>query len=338
MKITWDWSLAHESDRLLEMSLKVSNGFYHLHHFLVLPFAPKHPRPDSSHHVYLPDLPYSSIPRYWESVSKVGDIYPLKQLANISNLLETHLESLSLAPLHNPTLISDTKLDLPKVVDWLHSTFPSLPLPDDILIHPSYFGTLGSFDWNQKTNQVVLYLRSDQTLYTLVELVLSAILRPHAGETLYSDWEKTEYLVDYLLLESSLRDLLPSSGSWQPTTIPPHYPQALVQESNQFLQKMGVINHTSTHFSLKDGGVYFGATPLTTLTAREHSILTQLISRAPNPLTIDEIADLIFTKEEKFSLAAIGKTIERLRKKLSDLGISSSYLATASGVGYYLKN
>ena len=124
----------------------------------------------------------------------------------------------------------------------------------------------------------------------------------------------------------------------QPTTIPPHYSPALTEESNQFLQKIGVINHTSTHFSLKEGIVYFGSTPLTSLTTREHSILTELINRTPKPLSIDEIADLIFPKEEKFSLTAIGKTIERLRKKLSELGISSSYLATASGVGYYLKN
>ena len=338
MKIVWDWSLNNEAERILEMSLKISNGFYHLHHFLPLPFDLKNTRKDTSHHVYLPDLPYTKIPRYWESTSQVGATYPLKQLGSISDQLAQHLTLRKLPSLDSHIVQPDAEIYLPQVINWLQHTFPRLPLPETILIHPSYFGTGGSFFFNQESKTVILYLRNDQGLYPLVEILLTALLRPHAGKTLYTDWEKTEYLVDYLLLESNLKDLLPSPSSWTPTTIPPHYSQSLLKESAEFVKKIGLSNHIECQFSLQGETICFNKVPLGDFTPSQHALLSALITRSPAPLTIDEIADLIFTKDEKFSLSAIGKTIERLRKKLTTLGISSSYIATASGVGYYLKN
>lgn len=338
MKIVWDWSLSHEAERILEMSLKISNGFYHLHHFLPLPFDLKNKRKDTSHHVYLPDLPYTKIPRYWESAGLVGESYPLKQLTSISSQLVQYLSKLNLPSLDKHPVQSEGEIYLPQVINWLHHTFPQLPLPETILIHPSYFGTAGSFFFDTGSKTVILYLRHDQGLYTLVEILLTALLRPHAGNTLYTDWEKTEYLVDYLLLESNLKEILPDRASWTPTTIPPHYSQSILKESADFVKKIGLSDHAECQFSLQGDVICFNKVPLTDFTQTQSAVLKALISRSPAPLTIDEIADLIFTKDEKFSLSAIGKTIERLRKKLTTLGISSSYIATASGVGYYLKN
>lgn len=338
MKIVWEWSIESESARILEMSTKVSNGFYQLHHFLPLPFDLKKVRTDSSHHVYLPDIPYTKIPRYWESVSKAGHHYPLPKIASISDHLVDYLSTIHLPSLDHLSLKIDAETYLPKAISWLSTTFPTLPLPEIILIHPSYFGTTGSFHFNQALKTVILYLRNDQDLYTLVEILLSAILRPHAGETLYTDWEKTEYLVDYLLLESSLKNILPPAATWQPTTIPPHYPESLKKESSDFLQKIGLNNHSECQFKLQGEVIFFNKVPLTDFTPHQNALLKALINRSPTPLTLDEIGNIIFTKDEKFSLAAISKTIERLRKKFADLGISSSYIATSSGIGYYLKN
>lgn len=338
MQIVWDWSLSSEESRIQEMSLKVASGFYHLHHFLPLPYEPKNKRVDTSHHVYLPDLPYATIPRYWESVAKLGNSYPIKQLANIHGLLTKHLASLNLTPLESSPLQSATDLYLPQVISWLKDTFPHLPLPETILIHPSYFGTGGSFFFIRSTKTVELYIRNDQELHSLVEILLTAVLRPHSGDTLYTDWEKSEYLVDYLLLESSLTNLLPKPVAWTPTTLPPHFSQEIIKESQDFLTKIGAPLTSNSRFTIEGNNILFSKTPLNSLTVKEASILKTLITRSPAPATIDELADLIFTNDEKFSLAAISKTIERLRNKLNSLGISSSYLATASGVGYYLKN
>jgi hypothetical protein len=329
MKIVWDWSVQSEAERLGEMCSKVASGFYHLHYFLPIKFELNKPRKDSSHLVYLPDLPYSSIPHFWESVAKSGITYPLPTLT-ITHRLSGLISDLYLPKLSLPQLEKDSQLYLPPVIDWLKSTFPTLSLPDSFLIHPTYFGTLGSFFWDKKSNQAILYLRSDQSLHTLIEIVLSAILRPHANTTLYPDWEKTEYLVDYLLINSSLKNLFPSAPSWQPTTNPPHYSQAITKESATFTHILGTPNQSSSHFSVKASLTYFGDTPLTNLTQRENIVMQKLITSSPNALTTDQIGDLLFSQEEKFSLAAINKTIERLRKKLGDLGISSAYLATAS--------
>ncbi len=339
MKIVWEWSLESEAKRLVEMTHKISNGFYHLHHFLPVPYSIHHGSSHNpSHLVYLPNLPYSQIPRYWEQLSKLNDQdYDNEDLLKLANLLLPELMSLAPKPLNPVDLINQSNITLPKIASWLKHAFPNLPLPSNLIIHPTHFGTLGSFSL-PKDKTITLYLRTDQDLYTLVELFLSAILRPHAGNTLYSDWEKTEYLVDYLMLESSLKNLLPKNSSWSPTTTPPNYNQALIDESRSFISKLGIPNPASNHFKVKDNSVYFGNLNLSTLTSREILIMKKLIESSPIPVTNDQIADLIFSNDSKFSLTAIGKTIERLRKKLNILGISSSYIATASGIGYYLKS
>jgi DNA-binding response OmpR family regulator len=159
-------------------------------------------------------------------------------------------------------------------------------------------------------------------------------------DQLGASWSETEFLVDWLIQTSSLSKILEVDTQWQGTlahtraTPAPHVQQL----SQEFLAHIGVIAKYTKSFTISAGNIYFEDQPLTTLTSREVALLTLLITKSPNPVTDDEIGDILFIDDETYSLATIAKTIERLRTKLDEMGISRQYLATASGVGYYLKN
>lgn len=63
-----------------------------------------------------------------------------------------------------------------------------------------------------------------------------------------------------------------------------------------------------------------------------------LIKNSNNVVSFDQISDIIFVNEEKFSLFALAKFIQRLREKLEMNGISGSFIQTLRGKGYLLKN
>lgn len=58
-----------------------------------------------------------------------------------------------------------------------------------------------------------------------------------------------------------------------------------------------------------------------------------MIEKSNTIVTIDELADLLFANDEEFSLAAIAKTIQRLRDKLEQNGVSASFIQTLRGQG-----
>src|SRR3990167_11274028 len=60
-----EYSHDFETQRVLHHAHSTANGFFRLNNFLVLPLDIKH-KPLSA--IYLPDLPYQQIPRFWSRV------------------------------------------------------------------------------------------------------------------------------------------------------------------------------------------------------------------------------------------------------------------------------
>lgn len=339
MKITWDWSLESESNRLLQASLNIANGFYALNHFYPLPWEPSvtyHPTG-----VYLPVLPYPTIPHFWTRAKNLDDLHlPLLAPPDLTSNLVKLLTPLDLSRPNTTAMELQIRQVLSQVITWLKQFTHSLYLPDTLTIYPTYFGTGGSFTrLKQSGGDMAIFLRIDQGFTTLVECFLTGCLRAPAMKQLSADWGQTEFLVDYLLHSSSLAKLLPKDANWQGTIAATnHSDPHIVAASQAFLTQVNAPTSTSQHFRLDGASICYGETALSTLSSREHIILSQLIARSPAPVTTDELADLLYPDPAKFSLAALTKCVERLRDKLEALGISRHHLATANGVGYYLKN
>lgn len=339
MEIIWDWSTETEANRLLQTTRDISNGFFHLQNFQVLPWDPKGSSFNSG--VYLPKLDYLSIPNFWSKVAKLNNgTLPIIAPDSLSSQTKGLLSVLDLASPDTSQLVQTTELVFPKVISFLESFVPGVIIPTTITICPTYFGTLGSFSLIDESRQITIYIRVDQGIHTLVECLLTSTLRPAAYKELLANWGETEFLVDWLIAKSSLKELLPPDTAWEGTlaTTRGKLSPSTISTSIDFLHSIGAPSPDHQHFTTVDGLVCFNKTVIFNLSQRENALLVAMIAKSPLPICFDEIGNTLFTKDEKFSLAAISKTIERLRTKLNDLGISSAYLSTASGIGYYLKN
>lgn len=298
-----------------------------------------------------PDLPYQTIPRFWERVKRV-DIrnFPLdfdKDLVNrVVGLLKDPIGSVE-----RPGLLKKAR---PLEETWQKGGSEILTgiykiMPDkkgsisEIIIHPTNFGTTCSFSVsNSFPSAVEMYLRFDKDIWTITEAILSAITRNEVYQDLDGLWSESELLVDWLLMKSSLSPILKRyqpKSNFMPTVKYTRMKQSarLMKKSEEFYRRLGAPV-LENFFGLKDGQPTIAGREMENVSAREREILAIMIKRSNTVVTIDEIADLLFTSDEEFSLAAIAKTIQRLRDKLEQNGVSGSFIQTLRGQGYILKN
>jgi len=339
MKTIWEWSLVTEAERIINTAQGIGNGFFHLHHFYALPWDPKISYLHQG--VYLPPLSYSTLPDFWHQCLKYDNknmVLP-PQLKDLGEAITNLLSTLHLPSPDYSSLVKEWDRLSPSFFKLVSTLAPYAPKVRSLTIHPTYFGTGGSFNWsNGDPTDIIIYLRVDQPAATIAECILTAITRPYLNQTRHATWEESEFLVDYLLQETELAKLFKSPHIGTLASLRRNIPSRIVETSTQFLAQIGAPGSSEQTFSLVNNVPHFGHCPLTNLSSRECMIMTKLIEKAPTPVTVDELSDLLFPNPDKFSLAALTKCIERLRAKLDSIGISRHYLATASGVGYYLKN
>jgi chorismate-pyruvate lyase len=212
-----------------------------------------------------------------------------------------------------------------------------------IIIHPTSFGTTCSFSIADKFPAAVeMYLRQDQDIYAITEAILSAITRNEVYRELDGMWSESELLVDWLVTKSSLSPIL---RKYQPKTVftpTVKYTRMkqgarLMKESEEFYRRLGVPVLENI-FELRDGQPTVAGRPMENISAREKEIFALMIKKQNQIVTVDELADILFKTDEEFSLQAIAKTIQRLRDKLEQNGVSGSFIQTLRGQGYGLKN
>lgn len=339
MKIIWDWSLDSETHRIVDSARQIHNGFYHLQHFPPLPWTPGIKYLHSG--VYLPAINYRDMPELWPKSAKLTTgYYPLYIPSQLAGKVRSELAELNLVSPDFANLQAIAQSTLPKVIQFVHDLSPNSSLPSQITIHPTHFGTGGSFAWTKNHDGIIIFIRADKGIRTLVECLLTCILRYDAMNQLAATWSETEFLVDWLVESSSLSVIIPADPSWSGTLKHVRTTNSLTtqKESVNFLARIGTASLSTKSFTVHENCIYFDSRKLDNLTARETSIMSLLIAKSPLPVSYDDLAPLIFKNDEQFSLAAIAKTIERLRTELNTVGISPHYLATASGIGYYLKN
>ena len=219
-----------------------------------------------------------------------------------------------------------------RILECIYTLIPSKKdSVSQITVWPTNFGTSCSFNTSfTAPYHVYIWLRFDQSVTAIVEAVLTSITRNDVFNRLGGVWQESEIIVDWLLSYSPLNSLLKK--------IDPHWESSLtvrntrnkqngklVQLSNSFLQKIGAPSVNPAQIS----SVAF--------TPREKQIMDLLTSSAPRPVTTDQVGDIIFRNNpDDYSLYAVSKSIQRLRDKLEQNGISGSFIQTKRGEGYLL--
>ena len=337
---TWEYSVATEASRILQITHQTYVGFYKSHGFYVLP---KNIKSKVQNIIILPKFEYHSIPKFWKRVAKIN-IYsrPAIIAEDLQKDFEDYLKNIDLDK-PNFEKIKETWQRAEE--DIIKTIYEILPTKRDsikkITIYPTKSGSGCSFDWDNKGN-FMLNLRDDQGIYQIVEGLISALTRDDVYQKLNGLWQESEIIADFLITQTKLANVLQryeTIENYIPTIKGTRLKDTgnLSKLSDDYYKKLNIPNFNNP-FSLN------GLTPevnkklIQNLTQNEKQIMYLLIKKSNNIVTFDQISDIIFVNEEKFSLFALAKFIQRLREKLEKNGISGSFIQTLRGRGYLLKN
>lgn len=183
-----------------------------------------------------------------------------------------------------------------------------------------------------KDNVIEIYARKDVELYRVLTGIIGSF-ESFKTEGKIS-WDKRtairDYFLDYTIiskysLKPELKEIENSSKYFD-----------LYNESKGNFADLGfplepLIKVTESRLEIDEyGEVDF-------LTSNEHLVLYNLVCSPNEVLTFDAISKLLWNNEEysSFSLQAISKTVERIRKKLKDYGIQKQIIFTKRNEGYF---
>jgi biotin operon repressor len=154
-------------------------------------------------------------------------------------------------------------------------------------------------------------------------------------------WQESELLSDWLVARSSINTVIKkfANENYLPTIkgVRVKEQAKLIAQSNEFYKKLGIPVEGKV-FGLNGLTPEINKKPIENLNNSEKKLMKLLIQNENETVEIDEIGDEIFGTDSDYSLYAISKMVERLRKKLEANGISGSYIQTLRGKGYLLKN
>lgn len=204
-----------------------------------------------------------------------------------------------------------------------------------IIIHPNTFGALSTFK-TIKNNEVHLYPRLDAPLERLFNSIWGALIR-----RIYShiEWEEYHLYQLFMTYHTKIKDILGINGGppltpYQEIQQNPDLYLEAVTESKTLFTKLGFPAEET--IQINNGKLMLsGYGEIDFLTSKEIKVFNALVQQAGNPISFDELGDTLWPGDvDKFSLQAISKLIERIRKKLKDNGLRKEIIFTKRRFGY----
>lgn len=331
---TFTSTTATEANRILHSAVQISNGFYFKHKFAVLPYL-KINNPST---VHFPKLDYNSIPNFFDELSEINEIIPLDYPPHLAKEIETLLPPKSTI---NQQQIEKFEKEWKKIEKefwkFLNELFPNhIKNIANIEVRITEFGTKMSYGRvsSHKKQTLPCYIRIDMGVANIGEAIIQALL--HASKDyIIMNWEERESIADFLIQRLVHKKIF---KEYKPTIAPlKSQSEELLNESSKYMSSLGL--HFQKPFSSENKLIFLNNTVISAkLTAIQHLILSLLIQRENQTVTYDELGDIIWAKEDNFSVWAINKNMQRLRTKLINLGASNNCITPCKGKGYCLSN
>lgn len=188
------------------------------------------------------------------------------------------------------------------------------------------FGAIGSFSVIPQVARkwtLVCTWRTDTDLTDLFRTILQAFILTRQGSGQRVDvgalgWFEREAILRFLLTQTKLKLYASSKRLTKPT-------ERLIRESGRYLASLGfpVQWHIDPSFANQ-------------LTNQERVLWTYLLAKTNHIVSFDEVANVVWQSDadEKFSLYALAKLVENIRRKLRNFGIHHNVLLTIRRQGY----
>jgi hypothetical protein len=332
---SFDYSIKWDVDRLAYYlgelpTQKLQNRGYHL-----LPYLPPHA---PGNIIYLPNLPYLTILPSIKKIQQQPTHTPMVLTAKIYNDLRKIV-----TPTWSPKMLQEktnemqTQWNTINRVFWrlLTTIYPQFTnIPIQIKIHVSTYGTPISFNLFSPEKPIVyLFPRVDQNMGTIVEGLLTAILRPKLQNIDHRSWEQIEAIIDHLLTDSAFARLYPQPIKptlWSLESDLQH--SDWITDSQNFESKLGIYQESP--WAKKQDKHYYGAIEIQNLSHKEEILLEVLLTKRSQTVRNEELADVLWPNDENWSLWRVAKSISRLRSKIKASGINLPVIHARRKYGY----
>lgn len=318
-----------EVERLVHTAKQVWSGFYFKKGFAVTPKL----LTDSVSTVVLPDIGLEKIQNFEELLYKVVLNFPIVMPDELKN------------EICNLYKFVDSNTDFEK--NWLKIEKPFWGMMEvlfpkilnnikNVEVRVTEFGTISSYQFiNKSSKKLIVYLRKDGDISNLAEAIMTALIFPYLNE-MEMVWEEAEAMVDFVLTNSKLKTEL---GKYRPTlkNLRNVNRKTEIVESRKYLNKLGVCFEKP--LTINRGKIELrGGIVDSKFTLKQKQLTIKLLENG-GFLSFEEVSKILWDDDEnKFSLWAMNKYIERLRGKLINLGLMPQVLKTLRGRGICLEN
>lgn len=301
----------------------VVNGFYQTQRFYILPYLPE------KFYTRVTFLPY--IPKYMKNIGEYSKYSCRKKLPKeISEIiwegLQEYRNSIDLKYqrfLKKLELVDDNFISIiERITDK--------KIDQEIRICPKICGTLSSYE-NNIPEVIEIYPRYDISEDDIYRIILHAIvhslffndIRNVERDQLHMISAKTAEIAKNPLLDKYL-----GKSKTMPEILQENSCARLIKDSKNYCKKLGypIKSYIESHKQING------------LTQEEEVIFKLLFQNKNNIITFDTIAEELWSEDniDKYSLYAIAKLIERLRKKLAENNINENLIHTQRSQGYVL--
>jgi hypothetical protein len=316
MKISWEFDLKSQVNRYADAVGSTINGFYQSHRFYILPFMPEKFR---DRVVLLPLTNYLKRSVGQKKIVKINK----QEHGEIITLTKSFYEK-------RKTVITKLEEDYCNTINMactkILTYFPEAK-NIKVVIKPSLWGSVGSYSLDK--NKILItprYDRSIENVYMLLVTALTHHIKFGHNNNLDNNpktWRQKQLMASGYHIKLGFTE----RPQGMVTILDNSYSANLALESRKYCKKLGL----SFKSTLKEK-------PLNSLSPKEKDLLSYLLENNNSIVNFDDIARVIWNDkaDQKFSLYAITKTIERLRKKLKAAGFEENFIHTQRGVGYFL--
>jgi hypothetical protein len=226
----------------------------------------------------------------------------------------------------------------------LNSMFPDIyqkVVKVSFVISP--FGSVCAFEKEQKGDAIHLkiYIRNtgrsleDITASFVHALLSCAVYKEYdTGNESSPKWKVREEIVDFLIRKSALNKLSQNVTIHELEKYDESHTLRTISE--EYYKKLG-LEATNQNVQCKRGKYYINEKVID-LSATEKKIFELLYSSKNEIIQMDVLIDALYPEESvEYPEWAISKHLERIRKKVRDLGVISPLIVTYRNQGYKLK-
>ncbi len=329
----WEHTKENEIQRMVLVARMIRSYFYQKKGFQVLPkIATK-----SVNTIYFPNLPIVHHQYFWECIQ--DNVFWDQQLPE---------------PLYKeiyaqlPDTIAPTiqQIEWEKIAPHFWKTIQQF-LPEvysklsKVIIRQTAIGSLASGirRTKEESGTITVYLRFDADISHIASAIFIASLdHTRKDGLLYGySWEERQSVGDFLLTHTSLAELFPNHESTM-KAVRSNISESLTRDTKLYLTELGYP--PKKLFSVNDQQqILVNEEPLH-LRPQEQHIMELLIEKRNQIVSTNSLATKLWEKEsnKKYSLYAISKVVERLRKQIQAIGIYPGVIETRRGLGFVLND